>query len=90
MPFALQVSPGRLLDAPLPELLAELGAVLVESEIDDPRFFGGVVESGGRLLLSMPSGQDPAERDAIARALLAEVLGVPLAPLPPSVELTEL
>lgn len=90
MTLALHLSSAHLLDAPLADLLAELGAELVESEIDDPAFFGGVIERRGRLLLSMPSGRDPAERDAIARALLAEVLGVPLAPLPPSLELTEL
>lgn len=69
--------------APLPQVLAALGAEVVDSSITDPGFFGALTQRGdGRLVLSLPPGRDTAEREAVARALLGDVLGLPLSPLP--------
>ncbi|MBA2951618.1 hypothetical protein [Streptomyces himalayensis] len=84
------ISPTRLLEAPLPQLLAEVGAELVDSRITDAAFTGAAVVADGRVLLSMPPGRPEWERDAVARALLGDVLRVPLPPLPSPYTLTEL
>lgn len=81
--------PGRLLDAPLLDLLAELDIPLEESSITDPEFTGAAVVTGDRVVLSMRSGQPDCERDAVARALLGRVLNVPLASLPEPYRITE-
>lgn len=78
------LSPERLLDAPLSELLDELDVSLVDSSITDAGFFGAVVQRrDGQLVLAMPSGRTDFERDTTARMLLGEALGVEMAP-PPS------
>lgn len=85
------ISPTHLLDAPLPQLLDELGVELVESSITEPEFTGYVfAKPGDRLVLSMRRGQPEWERDVIARALLGDALRVPLPPLPAPYALTEL
>ncbi|UXY21929.1 hypothetical protein N8I84_26925 [Streptomyces cynarae] len=83
------LSPQHLLDASLPELLAELDVTLDESSITDPSFTGAAVVTGDRLILSMRPGQPGSERDAVARALLGRVLGVPLSPLPEPYRMSE-
>jgi hypothetical protein len=83
------LSPQRLLDAPLAELLAELDVTLDESPITDPSFSGAAVVTRDRLILSMRPGQPESERDAVARALLGRVLGVPLSPLPEPYRISE-
>jgi hypothetical protein len=73
----------RLLDAPLPQLLAELGVELFDSSIADAGFFGAVVErKSGELLLSMPTGRSDLEHDTMARYLLAQAFDVALPKLP--------
>jgi hypothetical protein len=73
----------HLLDAPLPQLLNELDALLVDSSITDVGFFGAVVQRrDGQLILAMPVGRSAFERDTTARMLLGEVLGVGAAPVP--------
>lgn len=73
----------HLLDAPLPQLLAELDVELVDSSITDRTFFGAFVERrDGKRLLSMPSGRSVFERDTAARMLLAEGLGLDAPPVP--------
>jgi hypothetical protein len=84
-----RLSPQHLLDAPLAELLAELDVTLDESSITDPSFTGAAVVTRGRLILSMRPGQPESERDAVARALLGRVLGVPLSPLPEPYRMSE-
>lgn len=82
---------ARLLDAPLPQLLAELDILLVDSSITDPGFIGAVVQRrDGSLVLSMPPGRPRLERDTVARAMLGQAIGVPLGRLPEMYELTEL
>ncbi|WP_033281269.1 hypothetical protein [Streptomyces sp. NRRL F-525] len=83
------LSSQRLLDAPLPELLAELDVMLDESSITDPSFTGAAVVTRDRVILSMRPGQQDSERDAVARALLGHVLDVPLSPLPEPYRISE-
>jgi hypothetical protein len=72
-----------LLDAPLPQLLAELDVELVDSSIADAGFFGALVECrDGSRVLSMPVGRSAFERDTAARMLLAEGLGLEAPPVP--------
>jgi hypothetical protein len=80
---ASSVTPTRLLDTPLPQLLDELDVLLVDSSITDAGFFGAVVERrDGQLILAMPVGRSDFERDTTARMLLGEALGVGAAPVP--------
>jgi hypothetical protein len=90
LPARREMTLTRLLDAPLDDLLVELEVQLHLSAITDPEFIGALVQRhDGSLILSMPPGRPRLERDCVARALLGEVLGVPLAPLPEPYELTE-
>ncbi|MGW3821840.1 hypothetical protein ACWEAF_05900 [Streptomyces sp. NPDC005071] len=68
----------RLFDAPLDDLLLELDVKLHVSSITDPEFLGAVVQRrDGGLVLSMPPGRPPWERDAMARTLLRQALQAP-------------
>ena len=87
---AASVTTADLLDTPLPQLLADVGARLVESSICEPGFTGYVWREGGRLLLAMRPGQPAVERDCVARALLGGALGVPMPPLPEPYRLSDL
>jgi hypothetical protein len=76
---AASVTPDRLLDSPLPDLLTETGVELFESSITDREFFGAVVQrKSGELLLAMPVGRSAFEHDTVARYLLAQVFDVDL------------
>ena len=84
-PARSAITTDHLLDAPLPQLLAELGAALVESSITDAAFYGAVVQRrDGQLILSMPVGRSAFERDTVARMLLGRALGIDSAPVPDS------
>jgi hypothetical protein len=73
----------RLLDAPLPQVLAELNVHLVDSTITDAGFFGALVERrDGTRILAMPPGRSAFERDTAARMLLAERFGLDAPPVP--------
>lgn len=83
------LSTDHLLDAPLPQLLAEYGVGLVDSSITDPGFFGAfVVLRDGSQVLSMPTGRSDFERDTAARMLLAEGLGLEAPPVPAPLEVS--
>lgn len=74
---------SRLIEAPLPQLLAEVDAEVYDSSIIDDGFFGAAVQrKDGHIALAMPPGREEFERDTVARMLLGKVLGVELAPLP--------
>ena len=77
----------RLLSAPLPELLAEVGAEIVDTSVTDDTFFGQVVKPRtGTALLCMPKGRSAFERDTIARILVGKLVGAPMRPVPPSLD----
>ncbi|NED75348.1 hypothetical protein G3I51_24095 [Streptomyces sp. SID9944] len=77
------------MDTPLPQLLADLGVLLVESTITEPGFLGAYVEHrDGERVLSMPTGRSHLERDSAARLLLAEGLGLDAPPVPAPLEVT--
>jgi hypothetical protein len=88
---AASVTPDRLLDAPLPDLLAETGVELFDSSISDAEFFGAVVQhKTGEIILAMPTGRSELEHDTMARYLLAQVFDVDLPKLPAPFTTTEL
>lgn len=73
----------HLMDAPLPQLLAETGVEIVDSPVTDAGFFGAAVQrKSGELYLSMPSGRSELEHDTIARYLIAQAFDVGLPQLP--------
>ncbi len=77
------LSPERVLDAPLADLLAELDVEVVASSITDRGFFGAVVQcKSGETYLSMPRGRSELEHDTVARYLIAQVFDVDLPQLP--------
>ncbi|MBL3664480.1 hypothetical protein JL475_00270 [Streptomyces sp. M2CJ-2] len=81
------LSTRRLFDAPLAELLEELGVELVDSAITDRTYFGALVEHrDGSRILSMPTGRSAFERDTAARMLLAEGLRLDAPPVPTPLE----
>jgi hypothetical protein len=80
---AASVTPDRILDAPLNQLLAETGVEMVDSSIPDREFFGAVVQrKNGDVLLAMPTGRSELEHDTVARYLLAQVFDIDLPKLP--------
>jgi hypothetical protein len=85
------ITAARLLNAPLDDLLLELDVKLHLSQITDPGFIGALVQlPDDSLVLSMPPGRPRLERDTVARAMLGQVIGVPLGPLPEMYQLTEM
>ncbi|MEU9444632.1 hypothetical protein AB0D42_27875 [Streptomyces sp. NPDC048304] len=77
-----------LLDAPLPQLLAEF-AVDVSVLEADPGFTGGAyVRDDGSVLFVRPSGRPEAEWEMMARAMLGRLLRVPLPELPEMYQLS--
>lgn len=72
-------SVDHLLGAPLPRLLTEHNAQIVEiTSVDDYRFFGQLFQKrNGDVLLAMPAGRDDLERDCTVRMLLAHLNGLP-------------
>lgn len=84
------ITAARLLNAPLDDLLLELDVELHLSQITDEGFIGALIQlPDGTLVLSMPPGRPRLERDTVARAMLGQVIGVPLGPLPGMYQLTE-
>lgn len=78
------VTPDRILDAPLPDLLAETGVEILDSSITDRSFFGAVVQrKSGETYLAMPAGRSELEHDTVARYLIAQAFDVDLPELPP-------
>ncbi|WP_157855025.1 hypothetical protein [Streptomyces exfoliatus] len=90
--FAMPIpSVDHLMDAPLPVLINELGVTLLDTDIDDASFFGAVVQrKTGELLLTLPAGRSELEHDTMARYLLAQALGLDVAPMPAPIVTTEI
>ncbi|MFB9438059.1 hypothetical protein [Streptomyces showdoensis] len=81
------LSTARLFSAPLPELLAEADAKIVESSIDDSDYYGAIVKPPvGPAIVCIPESRSAAERSVMARLLVGRLLGAPMLPLPSSVE----
>lgn len=84
-------SVDHLMDTPLSVLINELGVTLFDSSITDAEFFGAVVQKKtGELLLTMPTGRSEFEHDTVARYLLAQALGVDVAPMPEPITTTRI
>ena len=82
-------STDYLLDAPLPQLLAEFRVDVSELPIEDHGFTGGTyIREDGSMLFAMREGQPAAEREMIARAMLGRALRVPMPELPEPYQLT--
>lgn len=64
----------HIITAPLHQLLTEQNAQLFDLDIPmDPNYFGCLVRThDGRIILAMPSGRDPIEREATVRMLIAD------------------
>lgn len=76
----------RLLSAPLSELLAEVGAEIIDAPTDDSTMLGRIEGRPGAARLCMPTGRSPFERDTVARILVGKLVGAPMRPVPPSIE----
>ncbi|MFJ6348637.1 hypothetical protein ACIQKB_04070 [Streptomyces sp. NPDC092046] len=84
---ATPLTPARLLSAPLPVLLAEANAEIVDSSIRDTEFFGAAVQRRGEpIRLLLPTGRSARERDTMVRMLVGRLVGAELKPLPASLE----
>jgi hypothetical protein len=82
-------STAHLLDTPLPHLLAEFNVDVTVLETD-PGFTGGAcVRADGSLLFVRPAGRRETEWEIVARAMLGQVLRVPMPPMPDLFKLTE-
>jgi hypothetical protein len=87
----MSATAARILDAPLPQLLAENRAQVVDSTITDAEFIGAVIQrKSGELILTMPTGRSELEHDTAARYLLAQVFDVGLPQLPAPFITTEI
>lgn len=88
MTLAFLATTDHLLDAPLPDLLAEFH-VDVSTLETEPGFTGGsYIRSDGSLLLVRPAGRSVTEWEMMARAMLGEALHVPMPELPDRYDLT--
>lgn len=88
---SVTLSPARVLDTPLPQLLVEAGVELVDSSITDAGFCGAIVQpKHGGTVLMMPTGRSETETDTVARSLIAKAFHVNLSELPPPFTTTEL
>lgn len=76
-------SVAHLLSAPLPQLLDETGAQIVDSSIRDDEFLGAVAQRrNGPISIVLPAGRSCTEHDTMARYLLGKLLGSPITDLP--------
>ena len=76
----------RLLSAPLPELLAEVGAEIIDTPADDDITLGRIEGRLGAAQLRMPTGRSDFERDTVIRILVGKLVGAPMRPVPPSID----
>lgn len=76
-------SVDHLMDAPLDELIAELGVTYKNAPITDPTFTGYAWVDDRGVILAMPSGRSELEHDCTARYLIGQAFNVEgLPPLP--------
>jgi hypothetical protein len=86
VPAAQPLTVDRLLSAPLPELLAEVGAEIVDAPASDDTTLGRLEGRLGAARLTMPAGRSAFERDTVARILVGKLLGAPMRPVPASLD----
>lgn len=80
-----------LMSAPLAALAAAPGIRLTATEISVPGFLGYVVKAHGQVVLALPAGRSPFERDCMVRYLIGHALNVDgLPPLPKPFRISEL
>ncbi|MFE0651024.1 hypothetical protein ACFVZH_20785 [Streptomyces sp. NPDC059534] len=78
---------ARLLSAPLPELLAEVGAEIIDAPAQYDSFEGVALRpQTGPIQVVLPKGRSAQYRDTMARALVGRLIGTDLKPLPASLE----
>lgn len=73
---ARKPSIDRLMDTPLPQLCDELGITCLDSSITDSEFTGGILVTGERIVLMMPSGRSELVHDCMARYLIGRAFEV--------------
>ncbi|MFE7580763.1 hypothetical protein ACFU5Y_04245 [Streptomyces gardneri] len=84
---ATPLTVARLLSAPLPELLAEANAEIVDAPIEFDAFEGVALKPyAGPIQVFLPKARSAAHRDAMARLVVGRLFGANLAPLPTSLE----
>jgi hypothetical protein len=76
-------SVDHLMDAPLSDLLAELGVTYRTAPITDHTFTGYAWVDDRGVILAMPTGRSEVEHDCMARYLIGQAFNVDgLPPLP--------
>lgn len=77
----------RLLSTPLPTLLAEVGAEIIDAPAEYDDFEGIAVRPHvGPIQVVLPKGRSSQYRETMARALVGRLCGTDLKPLPASLE----
>lgn len=89
-PAQTKPSVDHLMDAPLPQLLAEFDVTVSTLETDAGFTGGAYVRGDGSLLFVRPAGRPEAEWEMVARSMLGRALRVPMPELPDLWQLTEL
>ncbi|NED31978.1 hypothetical protein [Streptomyces sp. SID8499] len=81
----------QVCDLPLSELLPPLDAEVIDVDVNEPGFFGQLVEKrSGHMVLAMPSRQTSIVRDVAARMLIAAALGLEMSRFPSVMQTTVL
>lgn len=76
-------SVDHLMDAPLPQLVSELGVIFDESSITEPGFTGYAFVTRDEVVVSLPPNRTELEHDCMARYLIGSAFQVDgLPPLP--------
>ncbi|MGW2781066.1 hypothetical protein ACWC3X_07395 [Streptomyces populi] len=76
-------SVDHLMEAPLPQLVTELGVDLVEAGITEPGFTGYAYADRDGVTVALPPGRSQLEHDCMARYLIGSAFRVDgLPPLP--------
>lgn len=84
---AIPLTPDRLLSAPLPELLAEVDAEIVDAPSEFDGFEGVALKyHAGPIQVVLPKARSAAHRDSMARLVVGQLFGTDLGPLPASLE----
>jgi hypothetical protein len=84
---AQKMTSARILSTPLPELLAEVDAEIVDAPSEFDAFEGVALKyHAGPIQVVLPKARSAAHRDAMARLVVGQLFGADLGPLPASLE----